>query len=501
MAVRRARLDAALVVAVALAVHARTVAFGFTGLDDRDLVIDDAAFLADPANLVRVFGRSYMHVVDATHAYWRPLVVASYVLDAQWRGASPLAYHATNVLLHAAASALVLPWLRRFAVGRRVAVAGAVVFAVHPALAPAVAWIPGRNDALLGLTALAAWLCLRKRLWTAHLVFFALALLTKETAMALPLVWGLEWCFLVSLRRPGKWLAPAWTAMVLARLAVPAALAPGMVSIASRATAGHLLASLALVPAAAGKLAIPVMPTVLASIEDLPIVPGMVAAVLVALAVWRMTRLRRRVVAFGAAVFVLLLAPSMLVPGTLALDCRLYMPAAGVLLILCEIARAAALAPTTVATFGGVAGLALGVVTMAFESAFRDPLAFGREAVADSPRSPLAHFCLGQAYQRAGDDDRALAEYRASLALAPAEVVHNDVAVLHMKRARWIDAERELREELAVNPGYGTAYFNLAIVLRQQGRRIEACDAAERALAQHPGDAARRAERDRDCTP
>src|SRR5262249_39402049 len=83
-------------------------------------------------------------VVAASHPYWRPLVTASYVLDAQWGGARPLAYHATNVVLHAAASALVLALLRRFGVGRGLALAGALAFAVHPALASAVAWIPGR---------------------------------------------------------------------------------------------------------------------------------------------------------------------------------------------------------------------------------------------------------------------------------------------------------------------------------------------------------------------
>jgi tetratricopeptide (TPR) repeat protein len=515
----RARLEAALVVVAALAVHARTVAFGFTGLDDRDLVVDDQAFLADPASLWRAFSpsRAYMHVLDPSHAYWRPLVTASYVLDARWGGARPLAYHATNVVLHAVASALVLALLRRFAVGRGVALAGALVFAVHPALASAVAWIPGRNDSLLGVTAFAAWLCLKKRRQAAHLVFFALALLTKETAMALPLVWAVEgvatarrgtgkWRSLPwqrlgrslpwqrlgrSLSRQRSWLLAAWAAMVVARLAARPT--------SAHATVRALASNLVLVPAALGKLALPVVPTAIASIEDLPLWPGVAAAALLALATWRLPGVRRGVVATGAAAFLLLLAPSMLLEGTLALDQRLYLPAVGVLVMLAELARAAAPERRTIAAFGAIAVASLGLVTMAFESAFRDPIAFGREAVAGSPRSPLAHFCLGQAYQRAGADERALVEYRAALALGPAEVVHNDIAVIAMKQARWDEAERELREELAVNPGYGTAYVNLAVVLRHEGRMTESCDAAERALAQRPADDARRAERDRDC--
>ena len=60
-----------------------------------------------------------------------------------------------------------------------------------------------------------------------------------------------------------------------------------------------------------------------------------------------------------------------------------------------------------------------------------------------------------------------------SLALGPGEVVHNNIAVIHMAHARWADAERELREELALDPRYARAYENLAIVLRREGREDE----------------------------
>ena len=78
-----------IVVALALAVHRPSLAFGFTYLDDTDLLVDDAAFLAHPGSLLGVFERSYMHVVDAEHPYYRPLVTLSYALDAQWSGARP----------------------------------------------------------------------------------------------------------------------------------------------------------------------------------------------------------------------------------------------------------------------------------------------------------------------------------------------------------------------------------------------------------------------------
>ena len=489
------RGSAALVLLVTLVVHARTVAFGFTGLDDRDLVVGDQAFLADPADLLRVFERSYLHVVDASHAYWRPLVTASYVLDAQWSGARPWGYHATNLALHAVAGVLVLALLRRFRLGRGVALAGALVFAVHPALTSAVAWIPGRNDTLLAVMGLASWLLLRRKKWLPHLFFFALALMSKETAMALPVLWGVDLAWGRDRRDRRRWLvAGAWVALVAARFVAH----PG----APHATAGEVLANVPLLAIALGKLVLPVRPTVLAVAGDLSVWPGVIAAVGLGLATWRLPHVRRRVVAFGGLAFVVFLGPALAVPGTLVLDHRLVLPAFGVLIVLGEIVRALGPERRTLAAFAGVAVGALALVSVAFEGAFRDPGSFAREAVASSPDSPMAHFCLGQVHQRAGDDERALAEYRAALALGPAEVVHNDIAVIALKNARWPEAEAELRAELALNPGYGTAEYNLAIVLRREDRITEACEAVKRALAGSlEGDEGVRRERDRDCGP
>jgi tetratricopeptide (TPR) repeat protein len=494
-----ARASAGLVMLAVAVVHARSLAFGFTGLDDRDLVVGDQAFLARPGSLLRVFGRSYLHVVDPAHAYWRPLVTASYVLDAQWSRAYPLGYHATNVALDAVASVLVLALLRRFALGPRVALAGGLVFAVHPALASAVAWIPGRNDSLLAVMALASWLLLRRTMrWTrtlAHLVFFALALLAKETALVLPLLWGLEPVASPRGRAgmPSWSLAVAWAALVAARFAAH----PGT----PHATVAEVAANLPLLAIALGQIVLPVRPVALAVAGDLSVLPGLVAGALMALATWRLPGVRRRVVASGSLAFLLFVAPAVAVPGTLVLDHRLVLPAVGVLVVVGELVRAAAPERGTLLAFGGAVVAALAFLTVAFEGSFRDPSAFAREAVAGSPQSALAHFCLGQVEQRSGHDDRALVEYRTALALGPAEGVHNDIAVIAMKDGRWEEAEGELRAELEINPGYPTAEYNLAIVLRREGRSIDACVAAESALrGSLEGDEGATRERDRDCT-
>jgi Tfp pilus assembly protein PilF len=209
------------------------------------------------------------------------------------------------------------------------------------------------------------------------------------------------------------------------------------------------------------------------------------------------------VVALGAATFLLFLVPVLLVPGSLVLDSRLVLPACAAALACSEIARALGLGHTIdrrlSAAFAGAAVVALAVVTLAYEGAFRDRRAFAREAVASSPASPLAHFCLGQSFQLDGDDDRALGEYRTALGLGRAEVVHNNVAVIDMSRGHWERAEEELRAELAINPRYAKAHGNLAIVLRHEARSDEACAAAQLAVRYDGEDEKWRQERERDC--
>ena len=489
---RRAGVDAALVGLVAVAVHGRSIGFGFTDLDDRDLVVDDQAFLAQPSSLWRVFGRAYMHVVDSGHAYYRPLVTWTYALDAQWSAARPFGYHVTNVALWAGAVLVVWGLLRCIGLGRAVAVLGALVFAVHPTLVPAAAWIPGRNDSLLCILGVGAWIAWLRRRTVLHLLLFGLALLTKETAVALPLVWAAHAGLLEPELRRVRVLATtsvAWAALVLARiLAHPPDVRP-------------TLANLSMLAGGLGELVMPVHLSPIAVAQDVPSWPGVVAAVGLAGAGWLVPGVRRRVIVLGAVTFVALLIPSLLLPGSLVLDQRLALPTVGVVVMLGEIVRALAPEGRMLAAFGGVAVAALGVVSVAYEGAFRDARTFARNAVEGSPHCAMAHFCLGQSYQRAGDDDRALGEYRAALELGPAEVVHNNVAVIYMRRAQWREAEGELREEVAINPRYAKAYYNLGIVLRREGRSAEACASEGTALELQPDDQATRQESVRDCAP
>jgi hypothetical protein len=478
----------ALVGLVAGAVHGRSVTFDFTYLDDRDLIVDDYAFLRQPAALLRAFARPYLSVVDGEHPYYRPLVTVSYVLDAQWSGARPLGYHVTNIVLHAIASVLVYALLRRFAFGAFVTLLSALVFAVHPLLAAAVAWIPGRNDSLLAVFALSSWLFFLRDVgrpsWVdrlLHLAFFWLSLLTKESALAVPLVCALHLVLVetTALARFRRWeampvLVGGWFIGIAARLLAH--------PISGAATATEFHGRLALFLTSLGQLIFPANPSLVTVREDLPRWPGIVTAGIIIAATFLVPGVRRRVVALGAATFVLFLLPALLVPGTLIQNSRLYLPLVGLVVSIAEILRALGARDRALllSSFGTTVA-ALAAVNIGYEGTFRDRRAFARSAVDAAPHCALAHFCLGQSYQIDGASDGALAEYRLALLLGATYVVHNNIGVIYMTSGRWSEAERELREELAVDPRYARAYRNLAVVLRHEGRPEESRQAEEQA--------------------
>jgi tetratricopeptide (TPR) repeat protein len=493
-----ARLDAALVALCAVVVHARTIGFGLVGLDDRDLVVDDAPFLVRPSAFWRAFGRAYMGAVDAGHAYYRPMVTVSLALDARWAGAGFASYHATNVFLHAAASVVVWMLLRRMDVGRAAAWISAVAFAAHPALTSAVAWIPGRNDSLLGLLCVGSWIAFLERRPAVHFLLFAVALLTKETAVALPLVCAVHALIAEpALARPTRLAGygAGWIGLIGARLVAWPPSGNATFALEPARWARSLVAAF-------GEVAFPVRPVAIGVARDIPIAPGAAALLGLALVTLALRGVRRRVVAVGVAAFCLWLLPPVLATGSLVLGQRLYLPAVGAVLAVAELLRAAAPHPERqrfLGAFGGTALVVLAAVTLAQQSTFRDRRAFAREAVDSSPRSALAHLCLGQSLQLDGYDDRAVGEYREALDLGAVEIAHNNIAVILMKRARWSEAASELEAEIALNPRYARAHLNLAVVLRHEGHDDEACAQANRASELAGGDTQVEEERTRDC--
>lgn len=130
---------------------------------------------------------------------YRPVLIASYALDYALWGASPVGFHATNLVIHLGVVVLVFVLARRLAADPWMAPCAAALFALHPINAEAANYVAARSSSLAALTVLGAiWASARAdegggRPWRVASYALAVAALgTKEIAVVLPalmIVW------------------------------------------------------------------------------------------------------------------------------------------------------------------------------------------------------------------------------------------------------------------------------------------------------------------------
>ncbi len=166
------------------AVWAPAVGNGFVWDDQYDILRSDR--LHHARAVVDVFLHHAMWSADQPEtaiSTYRPLALATLAVDWQLWHTRAAGYHATNVLLHVLATLALFLALTRIIGDPRAAALLALLFALHPANAEAVAWINGRSEMLaLGAGALALWAACTQR-WLAMAVALLAAMLGKETGV------------------------------------------------------------------------------------------------------------------------------------------------------------------------------------------------------------------------------------------------------------------------------------------------------------------------------
>ncbi len=178
------RLLIGLLLAAVVLVYGNTLANQFA-MDD-ELYIMRNAQVTDPS-LHRLFSPNPVSSV------FRPVAFATLAFNWALSGAEPLSYHLVNLILHAGATWLLYILLQELlgsgTEGKTVAFAATLLYAVHPIHTEAVAWAVGRAEMLAAGFLFAGWILHLRDRPAASLACFALAMLSKESAVAFfPLV-------------------------------------------------------------------------------------------------------------------------------------------------------------------------------------------------------------------------------------------------------------------------------------------------------------------------
>jgi tetratricopeptide (TPR) repeat protein len=474
----------ALLALAVLALYAQTLGFGYTGHDDFQLLKQKAHLLSNPANIGRAFTTDV--VWGHQEIYYRPVLTLSFMADALWGGVRPFSFHLGDILIHLAAVLLLYVFIKRLSGRSLTALMTSLLFAVHPLLARAVAWIPGRNDSLLTVWVLAAFIYFidyndqgKGRNYLLHLIFFFLALLTKETAVFVP-VMALLFHYLIFADKKTRsktnlgLLIAGWGLCLsgyylLRHNAISAG--AGL----STARFNTLAENLTGFVSYAGKIFFPFRLSGDPIPADLTLAYGLAVITLISSLFFLWGIKNRGKFIFGLAWFLLFLLPTFLGNTTYAnfAEHRLYLPLCGLAVMLLQVnikiqGRAARIIAV------GVFVLVLALFTLLnvlHTRSFASGLTHWGKTVKNSPHSYHAHNMLGRWHAERGNWEPAEKEFKISWQLNPAHTAAgNDLGLLYLAQGRTAKAESLFTYILLKDPNSAGARNNLGLIYMDRGQ-------------------------------
>lgn len=492
---RQLTLHLLLLAVVVVALYTNTLQVPF--------VFDDSQIFANQTgDFCSLSWEALQRAARSTAQANRILPNLTFALNTCLHGNAVAGYHWLNILVHLAA-AITFYFLARLILsillqreksplaGREaeIALAAALLWAVHPLQTNAVTYIIQRMTAMAALFSLLAVICylkarLQEETWgrvgfgLLTVLFSGMALASKENAGILPLtLLGCE-VFIVQTdlsawrRNWKKILGPLVLAGAVFLLIALALLGTSpwesiLAGYQNRDfTLGQRLLTEARIVWHYLSLIVLPLPARLNLAYDYPLSHGLLdppqtllSLLGLVVLVWGMVVLytRHRLTAFAIFWFLInLVIESSIIPLLLIFEHRLYLPSTMVLL-------AAVLWSYQLGRFrpGLTRGMGIAVLVLfAFftwqrNSVWRNEMSLWSDVIRKSPKLSWAHANLGQIYAQQGE---------------------------------YIQAQEHLRQAIALDPDSGLAYLNLGVLYEQQNRLPEAREMLERASTKKVGD-------------
>jgi tetratricopeptide (TPR) repeat protein len=443
--------------------------------------------------------------------YFRPFFSVLFTINYSIFGQAAWGWHVANVLIHAAVTFLVYAVIAELTERKRLAAMTAALFAVHPVHAESVAWISGVTDPLLGLFLLPSLFFYlryqkteRKYFLGLCAVFYFFALLSKETAIGLPVV--LIYHSLAHGRRRIFNTAVLGSLMAVMTLLFAAMryFALGGALLGGGGARYPLLPALATIPVAVVKyLTLLIWPFGYAYQHPTPFVedPGSLRfigpLILLAVIAAAVVAARSRTLTFSAVWFVALLAPALAALRQLDFEYvvqerYLYLASMGVCLAVAHgldyLAERKSLVGAPHLAYGVLLAVLI-VWILAYVRVNRtwyDSVTVYQNCISVNPGLPLARVALAGFHFNEGRLKEAESLARSALELDPTHLgahmnlsffAHSagklDEAIGHLERAVEV-----ARDTPFTKPDRATVYLNLGLLYSQR----KEFDKAERAI-------------------
>jgi len=483
---------------VVFAVFGRTIWFDYVQLDEGILLVNNDFFISKIANFTEVFQHD-INYPSAVAPYYRPIFILSFMLNSQFDklmagqiNSTSLFYHIGNILLHIVASFLIFGLLRELGAKRIASILFSVLFAVHPAATPVVAWVPGRLEAILTIFMLLSFIMFVRFLRTSNwrylvgfFLSFAAAIFTKEVAISLLPV--LLFYYLIHRQEKGSemlvtflsGLAGICIAWFFVRRNIMAGVQVSDLSFYQVLVA--LWSNSLAVFLYLGKTLLPFNLTVLPILESSRLVYGFIILAVLAL-YWFFGKIKiLSLGALGIIWFLAFLALSLVsynLPERMVFfEHRLYLPLIGIFIFFgssdlvqrLDFKKLKNLIPALAVI------ILFSITSFNYGSVYKDKMTFWQKAVADSPKLSEAHNGLATAYLMDGKMAEAEAEFVTTVELNPTEKrVHLLLGLYYLNQGQYDKAKEKFEKEIQIDPEQFVAYHGLGRLYAQSNNLKEA---------------------------
>ena len=466
-----------ILIVLTVIVYSGVLKLGFTELDDKFFIVQNEHFNNNLGNIPTAFGRGLFGPTN--DLYYRPMLLVDFILENQFFGTSPWGYHLTNLLFHILTVCLLFIFLKKIKIPETDSLILAALFAIHPVLSQAVAWIPGRNDMMLMIFFLSVLILTIKyysigekgnksHAWfyfIAQFVFLLMALFTKETAVVIPLVAVLLAVYV--LKKPWKSQLPFIISSVVAVLIWSVSRSAATLLNEPVTAAKMISTGISRLPAMIqylGKIFFPFNLSVFPMMEDTTLSWGIAALIILAVLIIWSKCYKDPLAVIGLIWFLVFLAPVLIVPKSLndqVFEHRLYIPIVGVLLILSQTVlfrnplkdRQKLMAAIPVV-------LLFAVISMIRIPMYKDNDTFWRQALKDSRHAimPLMMRVNGII------TDQEREQIRRECYTLPQDqmMVHYTLGKIYMQTSQYDSAKRQFRLELR-NSQFADIYYQLGL--------------------------------------
>jgi len=414
--------------------YIQILSFGLVHFDDYGFVLWGSDLLK-LSNIPKFFTHNIFWVLGDRYKYsdvfYRPLQNVVYTICNTLSPKHATFYHLASFLLHIASSLALFNLLKELKYQRPICFAFTMLFCVHPVLTEGVSWIGGMGDQLVTVFSLVSVTYfirivqspgkLNAKLLVIHLITFIGAIFSKEIAVAIPLV-CLFYFFIINkgkLSNKFIWQAFAgWVIIVIVYITLRNKAIPPTGNNFIHATIDSMRVNGFLVFEYVQKLFLPYNLSPALSRNDAHLVLGLVI-VLIIIALFVLRKRITPLALFGLFWFLLFLLPTFiqLYPQLFyELEHRLYLPIAGMLIVIIELINNDKLNFRSIYFRNGFIILIgiLFIINFSYSRSYRNPYAFYDKALARSPGLVIAYINYAEVLLDSNKYEQAIDYYKKS---------------------------------------------------------------------------------------